>query len=338
MTTIKDIADIVGVSTATVSYVLNGKKKVSKETELKVMQAVKQMDYTPNLPARSLRKNKTNLIGLVVPDIRNPFYPDLAKGCEDCASQNGYDLLVYNSDDQHEKTNRILDKLAENRVDGILIASAREGDQERISRLLKKRYPVVLAHRRLENIKISEVTTNQVKAALNVTNYIIQNGHRNIVFIKGVDGSSINADRTTGFLKAIRENKSLISKYQFIDNCYTYSDSYIRVKELFKDNKQFPTAIVAYNDLVAYGAMDAVADLGLTIPEDVSIVGFDDLIFSSNRRIKLTTVSTPRYEIGKEAMKLLINMIEEDNSASDIQRIVLDTELMVRGTVSISKK
>lgn len=330
MVTIKDIAKEAGVSVATVSYVLND-RPVSDEKKKKVLQAIEDLNYVPNEIARRLRVKKNNTIGLILPDIMNPFYPDLAKGCQDEAKKNGYNLIMINTEDEEDQLVGVLNQVRQGGIDGLILANALERDLEKVEALINTSCPVVLAHRDITSLDIDSVTANNHSGSYVATKHLINEGHEKLAFIEGIADSTVSASRKEGFLKAVKEVGIELNPEWLVKGYTKYDDSYQAAVQLLSlDEEIRPTAIFASSDLMALGALDAAKDYDYSIPDDIAIIGYDDLFLTSFRLVELTTVHVPRYEIGRRAASMLIDKINHKNDEN--HKVVLDTELIIRNT------
>ncbi len=332
MVTIKDIARQANVSSATVSYVLNNTRCISPETRERVLQAVKDLDYVPNASARSLREKRSKIIGLIVSDISNPFYPDLAKACEDAAYGEGYDVMIFNTNNQKEHMQQAILRLRQERVDGILIVSAMEHDQSMIQELTGQGYPLVLVHRKPQGLDADSIVADQFLAVRLAMEHLTELGHRRIAFLEGTEGSPVNKERREAYKLLVKE-MGLESRESWIldgdGSCRSGYDAIAGMLAYMPENQR-PTAILSANDMAALGMLDAAFDRGLGIPEDLSVIGFDDLFVAGNRRVQLTTVHMPRYTMGRMATDILIRKINKKMPEKVEQ--VLPVKLMVRRT------
>lgn len=279
MSTIKDIAKRANVSVATVSYVINNTRYVSPDKRKRVEEAIKEMNYVPNAVARGLRVKNSKVISLVVADITNPFYPDIAKACEEVAYQAGYTLNIVNTNDQDDRLMDAVTQLREGKVDGLINTTTLDHHYPIIENLIKENYPIVLAHRFLEGLNIDSVVADNIKVAMDATNHFINLGHKKIAFMTGVTKSPINNLRIKGFLKAMKDANLTIKKEWLASGQAKYQQSYDLAKQLLKDSNDRPTAIININDLGALGVLDAASDLDISVPEELAIMGFDDLFF-----------------------------------------------------------
>lgn len=328
--TIKDIARMAEVSTATVSLILNNKdENISTTTREKVLRIVKESNYIPNTMARSLVTRKTKTIGLIIPDIANPFFPELARGAEDKASEAGYSLIFCNTDDDFEKEEKYIDMLAEKMVDGIVFAHS----AKRIGGLAsydRGDIPIILIDRDLESENVKgKVLVNNLEGAYHGVKYLLDNGRRKIVFITGALTSNTARDRLAGYRKALEEYNIVFDESYVKAGQYKSEWGIEAVSQLLKEEIQFDAAFCG-NDLIAIGVMKTLKNSGYSIPEDVSVVGFDDIQMASMVEPELTTVKQPNYEMGYKAVELLIEVLEKPDNKIEQKKIILSTELIKR--------
>lgn len=331
MPTIKDIAQKAGVSVATVSYVLNNNRFVSADKRERILDAIKELNYVPNAVARGLRVRESKAISLIVSDITNPFYPDLAKACEDVAQSLGYTVNMINTNDVSSRVELAASQLLEGKIDGLILTVALERDRPVIERLLEGDYPVVLAHRGLDHLKADIVVSDNFDGAVQATNHLIRLGHKRISLMTGVEGSSVTAARLNGYLHSMKLAGLAVMPEWLPSGGARYAKSYEATKTLLQlPANQRPTAVINISDIGALGVIDAAMDSGLRIPDDLGVVGFDDLFISAIRRVQLTTVKIPRYELGQRATELLLQRI--GRTRDEPREIVLPVELIVRQT------
>ncbi|MQA84493.1 MAG: substrate-binding domain-containing protein [Streptosporangiales bacterium] len=337
---IRDVAAAAGVSVATVSRVLNPTSDpVRPETRQRVIEAIERLGYRPNDLARALLQRRTNVVGLVVPDISNPYYPAVVRGVEDAASAAGYRVVLCNTDRDVEKMDAYLDTLVKSRADGIVVAGGgmgggpegqggRKGAAGTLSPQLFEPYgtKIVLVGR--HDLPYPSVQIDNVGAAREATRHLTSLGHRRIAFIAGPLVSHTVQDRLAGYRAALAEDGVPAEEGLVREGDFQEPSGYAATRALIEDG-QGPTGIVAANDRMAFGAMAALADLGLRVPEDVSLVGFDDVSIASYLRPALTTVAVPSYRIGHTAMTMLLE--DADPSAAERPH-VLPTELVIRDT------
>lgn len=327
MATIRDVAKRAGVSVATVSAVINQSCKVSDNLTSKVLQAAQELNYRPNRLARALSKKRTHLIGCLVPTIVNPFFPQVVKSVEDIAFQNNYGVFVCNSEGNIGKVDYYQKMLIETQVDGVILALSWELAQLEIIRpFLESGIPVVgLAGARKLDI-IDCVTVDDVQGSYDAVNYLLETGHRKIGFI-GVQNSETTRLRLLGYQKALDAfGLSLNDSYVVFGTSFSEVETYSLTKVLMRRNPEI-TALFAYNDLMALSVMKALDDSGFKIPENISVMGFDDSVASYSLP-RLSTVAIPKEEMGKIAANILINRIEGKNDSP--QTFELRPQLTVR--------
>jgi LacI family transcriptional regulator len=331
--TIKEIAKEAGVSTATVSMILNNKdEKISKPTRARVLSIAKQMNYIPNTMARSLVTRQTKTIGLIMPDITNPFFPEIARGAEDKASQCRYSVIYCSTDDSISREYKCIDTLNEKMVDGIILAhSSDRGEGMSGSRC---RVPIVLIDRDYEipNL-VGKVMVNNTAASYAGVQYLLGKGYKNILYIAGPMNTLTAKDRLEGYKVALKENNVTYNKNHVKIGEYRSHWGEVAANEFLKEGIKFD-AIFCGNDLIAMGAIKALKNAGLRIPEDVGIMGFDDIYMARMLDPELTTIKQPNYEMGFQAAELLIKALEHRKKTGDLEdeavKVILDTELMVR--------
>ena len=320
--TIKDVAAAAGVSIATVSAVLNGTVRVSPQRSELVRNAIASLGYAPNGPARSLRLGRTKVIGIVVGDITNPFFTSLIHVIEQRASEAGYFVMIANSDDDMVRELELLRLFREQRVAGILLAPAGH-DESYVSALREMvDVPTVLIDRQLPGMPFDTVVVDNQKAARAVTQYLLRLGHRRIGIVIGDPQLWTTSQRLVGHKLALIEAGIAPDP-----NLECYADAregaaYQAVQRLLTAVDP-PTAIFAANNLMMLATSEAVLDMGYRCPDDISIAGVDDLPWSSAIRPKLTTACQPIEEIGKEALKLLLDRL------NDVKRENLDTKFVM---------
>lgn len=332
--TIKEIAKEAGVSIATVSMIFNNKdKSISQATREKVLEIAKEKDYIPNSMARSLVTRQSRTLGLVLPDIVNPFFPEIARGAEDKARQARYSIIICNTDDNLEQEDKYIDILTEKMVDGIIFAhSADRKDIARESR--KYRMPIVLIDRdyAMPNVMGKVLIDNQ-KASCKGVNYLLEKGYKKIAYIAGSMNTQTAKDRLDGYKNALAQNKIAYDNRYVKIGEYKSQWGIEATRQLLGENIPFD-AIFCGNDLIAIGAMKALKEASLRVPEDVGIMGFDDIYVASMVEPELTTIKQPIYEMGYRAAEILIDGIENKeqprNKSSEGRKIILDTELIVR--------
>ncbi|MQA11555.1 MAG: substrate-binding domain-containing protein [Pseudonocardiaceae bacterium] len=327
---IRDVAAAAGVSVATVSRVISPKsadQPIRPQTRQRVLDAIDKLGYRPNDLARALLHQRTSAVGLVVPDISNPYYPALVRGVEDTASTRGYRVVLCNTDRNVQKTTAYLDTLVKTRVDGIIIAGGSTTMPMLRDVLQPYRTKVVVVGR--HRLEFPSVRVDNVAAVRDAVEYLIGLGHRRIGFIAGPLSSNTVQDRLEGYRQALRA-AGVESPDELVREGDFQEQSGYDIARSLPDWPVRPTALVAANDRMAVGAMAALADAGLRVPDDVSLVGFDDVSLASYIRPALTTVSVPTYEMGQAAMEMLLEEFDEDAGGSLPDSRVLPTRLVVR--------
>lgn len=325
--TIKDIAKACGVSYATVSRALNNSREINENTKKRIIRVAQSMGYSPNAIARSLVKNKTNMIGLLVPDIVNPYFHEVAKGVEDAANAMGYNVLLCNTDYNIEKEIVYKDVLLERRVEGFIVAPASDAT----GRIFKnENVPVVLVGDMDEENNLNYVTTDNISGAFKATEYLIKLGHKKIAFVGGPEDAKTNRDRFKGYMNALEYYKIDKNNIVIRSKGYKMKDGYSCALEIMKSGIN-PTAIFCANDLAALGVLQALDENSLSVPDDVSVIGYDDISFASLPRIKLTTVHQPKYEIGKLATKIIVKKLKSKKQGEP-EKVILEPDLIIRDT------
>ncbi|WP_070000071.1 LacI family DNA-binding transcriptional regulator [Cellulosilyticum sp. I15G10I2] len=331
-TTIKDIAQKANVSVGTVSKILNKKDgHISDETRQKVMATAKELNYTPNTLARSLVTRQTKTIGLILPDISNPFFPELARGAEDKASEAGYSIMYCNTDDDMKKEDKYIQMLTEKMVDGIIItqSTARKMTSEKLQSVTT---PIVLIDRDVEGEGIrGKVLVDNLMGAYEAMKHLILKGHKKIVFVAGPLTSNTTKARLEGYKKALKEFKIPFNQNYILEGQYKSEWGFNAVKQLFEKDYDFD-AVFCGNDLIAISVVRALKDAGKLIPQNIAVIGYDDIPMASLIEPPLTTVRQPIYEMGYHAAEMLVDIIENPNEDIEERSVLLDTQLIIRKT------
>ncbi|MHB8277813.1 MAG: LacI family DNA-binding transcriptional regulator [Candidatus Humimicrobiaceae bacterium] len=327
---IKDIAKKLNISESTVSRALANHPRISAKTKAEVLGLAKQLNYRPNLIAKSLKIKSTKTIGLIIGDITNPFYPEIVKGCEEIANINGLNIILCNSDYDQENENKYINILLNKRVDGVLIMPA--GKKLPIIELFHDaNTPLVFIDiKPSDKMNVSCVYADQEYGAYIATKYLIELGHIRIALINGPESFSSCKQLENGYLKALDEHNIAVSdKYIKVFNLKAMGANEAVKSLLNLEIKQRPTAALFISDIAAVAAYDAIYEAGLSIPEDFSIIGNDDIPTAKNFFPPLTTIAHPKYEIGKKAMEILVNELKEGN-AHPFNQIRYIPELIIR--------
>lgn len=332
--TLKSIADHLNVSVTTVSRVLNGKSityRISKETERKILNAASELNYTPNQLARGLRLQKSHTIGYIIPDISNPFFSSIAKSVEKSARKFGYSILLCDSEENTDLEISLIQLMLNRKVDGLIISPVGIEVSHLVDLLIKK-MPIVLLDRYFPDLNIPFVTSDNYQGSFEAVNLLIEYGHRRIACIQGLQKTSPNNDRVRGYIDAHKKNEISIDDSLLVGDSFGEENGYIETKLLLK-KKEIPTAIFAVSNLISLGAIRAITEEGLKIPEDISMISFDDQPYSRFLSTPMTTVAQQSMQIGQIATKILIDQIES-KGLNEPKGIFLPTRLVMRESVS----
>ena len=326
MTTIKDVAHRAGVSTATVSHVINETRFVSEELKAKVYQAMGELNYRPNAIARSLRRRKTQNIGVIVPDISHLFLAEVARGVEDAGFELGYNVILCDSDGDLEREADYIELLQEKKVDGIVFVAAGESSSH-VQALIEQRMPVVVCDRELPEVEVDTVIADNVGSGYQATEHLIGLGHRRIGCIAGPEVLEISNKRVEGYKKALEKYGVPLDDGWIIHGDFRCRGGYEAMRKLLALDEPL-TAVFACNDLMAMGAICAASQKRMRIPQNVAIVGCDDIALASFINPSLTTIAQPKHEMGAVAVEMLVERIR-DKSRPPARRL-LPTELVIR--------
>jgi DNA-binding LacI/PurR family transcriptional regulator len=334
LVTIEDVAELAGVSNSTVSRVLNNKEYVREETREKVYDAVRQLGYKPSRIARSLRANASKIIGLLISDIQNPFFTSLVRAVEDISKQNGYSLILCNTDEDPEKEEQYIDLMISERVSGVIITPTREYNCP-IEKLLDVNIATVCVDRRVLDCDIDSVISDNKTSSYKLIKHLIENGHYRIGALLGSSEITSFRERLEGYKKAHSEFDLLIDPQLIMQDVPKKELGYLLTKQLLQLDDS-PTAIIAGNNLMALGALQAIKEKDLVIPNDISLVSFDNQDWTELINPSITVASQPTYEMGKQAAELVIRRIDDENHT--IKNVVLESEIIFRDSVSLIKK
>lgn len=326
MTSIKDVAKEAGVSTATVSRVLANNAPIKAETRERVLEAVARLNYRPNLIARSLRAQRSAKIGLVVSDIRNPFFTAIGRAVEDAAYEKGYSVLMCNTDENSEKEELYLNLLQDENVAGVIFSPTQNFNAEMSPHIAQM--PFVIIDRAVESREVDMVLLDNVSAAYELTSHLLEMGYRKLAGLFG-DASTTGQERSRGFHKALKDHGLVPIAAHFIaPRIQQGYDATIVMLE----RPERPDAIFTSNSLLTAGVYQAIRDSKLRIPEDVAVVGFDETTWGALVDPAITVVSQPTEEIGRTATELLFQRIQEP--ARLPKTVVLRGSLISRGSSS----
>jgi len=323
--TMHDVAKLADVSLGTVSHVINGKIGVRPEIKARVQKVIDELRYQPNPLSRALRTNRTNLIGMIIPDIMNPFFPAVVRGVEDVAFRSSYRLLLCNADNDTAKEEAYLNDLRSFFPAGIILIPTFEHKLSWASE-----FPIVCIDRRPPDWEGDSVTVENFEGGYNAGRHLTLAGHATIGIVRGPFNVVTANDRIRGFQKALDERGIELQPEYIHEGVFSQESGYICAMRLLRLVPR-PTAIFAANDLMAIGALAAVKALKLKCPQDVSIIGFDGLGLTEITEPALTSIIQPSYQLGSTAARLLLNRIGGDTSPA--QHIVLKTELAMKDSV-----
>ncbi len=325
MTKMKDVAKLAGVSTATVSRVLAGKDNINQETKQKVLVAIEQLNYRPNKLARNLRKLESKTIVAVVPDISNMFFSDIIRGIEGVARENGYHVLLGNTFNDTNREIDYIELIKEKLADGVILLTARIPMQQIVE--IAEELPVVLACEYIDGADVPTVTIDNISSARKAVNHLIALGHRRIGFISGPLQVIVSRDRLKGYHQGHLQHDLPIDESLVQEGDFTVESGYRMATRLLALTSP-PTAIFAANDEMAIGAIQAIREKGFRVPEDIAVVGFDDIRLATLFDPPLTTVSQPKLEIGSKAAEILLKIINHE--PVERRQVVLSDQLIIR--------
>jgi LacI family transcriptional regulator len=324
--TIADVAREAGVSLMTVSRAVNDKEGLSEATRVRILRIVDKLGYRPNTIARGLVTKRTGTLGLVVPDNANPFFSELARGVEHAAYAEDYNVFLCNTEEDKDRELAVLQSLSEKLVDGIIVCSSRLPDDD-LEDALKYHESSVLINRILPG-KNAAIYVDDIKGGHMAVNHLIENGHRAIGFLAGPTNSFSGQQRAKGYRNAL-DAAGLPHNPDKVKHCLPMVEVGQETARILITNNPEITALFCYNDLVAVGALKACADLGFKVPEDIAIVGFDDIMLASLVTPPLTTCRVPRYEIGVQAAQMLLAQV--DGQPTNIDKLI-EPELIIRAS------
>jgi LacI family transcriptional regulator len=326
MTTIKDIALHAGVSITTVSHVVNGTRFVSETARVRVNDAITALKYVPSALARSLKNNRTHTIGMMIPNCSNPFFAELIRGIEDTCFAADFNVILCNSDDDANKQRKYIRVLTEKQVDGLIIFSS-GGDTELSNLLREIEMPRILLDREVEQVNADLVEVDHEAGAWIATRHLIDLGHKRIACISGPLDLAPARQRLNGYRRALAEAGLPVSPKWEVDGGFTSEMGFSAMQRLLVLG-QTPSAVFAANDLMAIGAICAGTAHGLRVPQDISVVGFDDIALAAYSSPPLTTVVQPKHQLGAMAASFLIERIAHPDRP--LRREILQPKLCLR--------
>lgn len=338
--TIDDVARKAGVSKGTVSAVINAKDTVKSETRDQILEVMKELNFRPKGVARNLKNGgHDKSIGIIIKDITYPFYTSIASGAREYAHTKGYSVIVTSSEDNHEFEEQLTHLFSAKDIKGTIIAPTLEGkaEIEHLFKLKRINYPFVLLED-VKGIQANVVAIDNLRAIKRAVKYLIDSGHTKIVHFAGPPHSSHTMERIEGFRHAFSESPLVFHRDMIVPVGSHYEESLQHTKQYFKSRKkeEYPTAIVCFNDQQALAVMTALKELSIRVPDDVSIIGNDDIYYARIYPVPLTTIRAPQQEIGKRAAEILIRNIESP-TLLPTERVVLETEFIIRQSSRVLK-
>lgn len=328
MVTIRDVAESAGVSIATVSHVINGTRPVAESTQATVRASMVALGYRPNAVARSLRRQATTTIGMIVPDSANPFFAEMARSIEDHSFTEGYSVILCNTEGSLEREQQYADVLVENMVAGIVFVAV--GPSTRLVGDLQRRgVPIVLVDREVPGVDVDTVETDHHGGGQLATQHLINLGHRRIACINGGTGATSSTQRLSGYVDTLASNGITVDPSLIRTGDYQFESGRDACRELL-ELPEPPTGVFACNDLMAVGCISAATAGGLSVPGDLSVVGFDDVRLASFANPPLTTISQPKHEIAAKVVELLIARMK--SPTTEPQLVTFGVEMRERGS------
>ncbi|WP_134698703.1 LacI family DNA-binding transcriptional regulator [Ammoniphilus sp. YIM 78166] len=343
--TIRDVALLAGVSPATVGRVIGGYGSASKKATQAVLEATEKLNYFPNAIAQSMKKKNTYTIGLIIANICNPYFSSIARAMEESLVKHGYHVIICNTDEDLEREISYMKTLYEKRIDGIMIASAlkdSEKSKAEIDRIYKGPIPTIIIDREIPGLDLPTVTSDNFGGAYEATSHFIRLGHQRI----GVIGTTIStlSHRVEGYKKALQDNHIPFDEFLIankgVENIKAgdVREGYDTTKKMLEDPQLRPTAILTLNSLLTNGALLAIDELGLKIPDDIAVIGWDDFDLAPVLKPPLTVVKQSTYNIASIATNRLLSLINGlENGSSEEKKVVLATQLVIRESCGIKK-
>lgn len=330
MATMKDVAEKAGVSTATVSRALMNPEKVSAQTRKRVQIAVQTVGYDPQPLARQVKRNETRNLLVMVPDICDPFYADMLRGIEETADEHGYLVLIADCAHQHPNKKSFGDLVIARQIDGMLLLGSDlpfaidKSQQQNLP-------PMVMANEFVPELELATVHIDNLTAAYEAADYLFKLGHRRIACISGPANQTLCQYRVQGYIQALRRHGIAAEDALVIRGDISFQTGAAGLNTLISQINP-PTAIFCHSDIIAFGALSQAKKIGLSVPQDLSLIGFDDLALANYCDPPLTTVAQPSYQIGRQAMLLLLQQVRQHQITNT--SLLLDSKLIIRGTTA----
>lgn len=329
--TIDDVARLAGVSKTTVSRILNGNySQATEETKDKVLKVISELNYRPNPMARGLKQMRTNIIGIVLSNLSNPFWSRVLEGVEDTCRQSGYSLMVCNSSEDSGREAELIEGLQLRQVDGIIV-NPTVNNRELFEEIVKKKYPLIVINRRIEGLDVDDVVMDNKRGAWLAVDHLLGAGRRKpVCVVYRPEGVSTWQDRLLGFEEAMSEKGLEVTEQQILRVDNAIGRVKAAVIAYFK-GKPDADAIFSTNNMMTLEILEGLKELGLRVPEDIALIGYDETIWAKHLNPPLTTVRQPAYEMGKIAAKNLIQKINS-KTARKPKHVVLEPDLIIRSS------
>ena len=331
--TIKEVASYANVSQATVSRVINKKGYVSESVRKRVLDAVQELDYTPSLMASSLSKSKVNIIGVIVPDICNSFFSQIFYAAGKVAEENGYRVILYNTDDNIEMETMALHDMISYKVSGIIMTPVSDKDTTNaplINQIKESGIAVVFVDREMNGIDCDGVYIENIRISHEAVTLLLEEGHRDIAIVAGPLDTIPGRERMMGYTTAMKDWGLKLRNEYLLDGDFKTEKSYQKVKELLQSENP-PTAIFSCNNLMTLGCLHAIRESNRKIPDDIALIGFDEIELLDILGFEITVISRAIREMGSTAMNILLNRITKDESIA-YQRVVLKSQIKLHGS------
>lgn len=333
-TTMKDVAEAVGVSVNTVSRAFNDKPDINEATKREILEVAEKLNYQPNRLARGLRRQKSGIIGVIVADIANPYFSTLVKGLEEAATEKDYSIILQDTDEKYENEEEAVETMIKERVDGIVLSPV-QTESGTIEKLQENNIPFVLVARRFSHIETDYVISDEVNGAFHATNYLLEKGHERIAFINGPEHNSSAIDRLKGFEEAF-SRKGREPDEEIITHGAVSTEDGMHYFDILMERELNFTAVFTFSDYVALGVLRAARSCNIDIPEDLEVVGYDDIEITRSLSIPLSSVKVPKRKMGRKALDILVNKITSngehsgDSRKSDNLQVKLPTKFIIR--------
>jgi LacI family transcriptional regulator len=331
---IRDLAEILGLSVTTVSRVLNNKTekyRIGEATKQRVIKAANEYNYIPNKLARGLKLERTDTLGLIIPDISNPFFADIAQSIERQARAKGYSLILCDSGDDANVEKDLINLLISHRVEGIIIAPVGT-EFETIKQTHRSGMPIVVIDRCPPEIGLPYITSDNYQGGYDAVNYLISMGHHKIACIQGIPKSQPTIDRVRGYKDALISNNLTVDPGMIVGDDYSTENGYMQTRILFSMDDP-PTAIFALSNMISLGVIKATSEMGLKIPDNISLISFDEQPYSAFFGTPMTTVDQKKSEMGQLATDILLKFIANEEYRKKTLNMTLKTNLIIRDSV-----